>query len=106
MSPLALFDDLVDREQGRVQVGDGEERASAVARVALGDLQTRVAREDLPAQATERVHDRLVELSERLVTVRLRLGARLFGSLDPKEHVADELDRGGREMEHERLLGI
>jgi hypothetical protein len=59
----------------------------------------RVAREDLVAQESHRVGDRLVELRERLVAIGLGLRPRRLGLLDPQEHVANQLEGRRREMQ-------
>jgi hypothetical protein len=106
VGPLTLLDDHLDREQGRIPVGDGEERAAAVTRIPLGHLRAWVTREHLVPEAYERPDDRLVELSERLVAVGLRPSTRLLGLLDPQEHLAHEINRCRREVQHQRQLGV
>jgi hypothetical protein len=102
MGPLPLLDDLLDRQQSGIQVGDGEERASAVARVTLRHLSSDVPDEDLASQASQRDDDRLVELRQRVIRVGLRPRARLGGLFDPQEDIAHELDRRRRQMQDQR----
>ena len=51
--PLTLFDDHLDREQGGIDVGHGEERAAPVSGISLGHLLLRVAGKRLVPQTGE-----------------------------------------------------
>ena len=74
-------------------VRDGEQRSAAVPRIALRDLASGIAREDVVAEALDRRRDRVVELPERGVAIRLGSRPTQLRLLDPQEDVAHHVDR-------------
>ena len=110
LEALALLDDLLERAQRRLEVGDGDDAAAAAVVEGVGHLPRGVAAEELGlaqlcGHALQRLLDRLVELADRLEVVVLGQPVVLARPLDQQERL-ERLLRELREADLERLVGV